>query len=164
MSEKDSPKNKKSSEVEKLTEERDDYLAGWQRAKADLSNYKKDELKRLEEVARFSNATIILDLIQVLDSFELGLAAMEKMGEVEKGVYLIKSQFESALRKYGLERIVIKTGDPFDPNLQEAVASIDGDASQDGCIAEEVERGYTLYGRVIRAPKVKVFKKKTSES
>jgi molecular chaperone GrpE len=161
MSEKDQKKVKKVEDIEILGKERDDYLAGWQRAKADLSNYKKDELKRLEEIARFSNTEIILDLIRVLDSFELGLTAMEKMGEVEKGIYLIKSQLESALKKYGLERIEIKKGDIFDPNLQEAITSVDGDESQDGHVAEEVERGYLLYGRVLRAPKVKVYKKRT---
>ena len=161
MSEKDQKKAKKAEDTEKLSKERDDYLAGWQRAKADLSNYKKDELKRLEEVTRFSNAEIILDLIRVLDSFELGLTAMEKMGEVEKGIYLIKGQLEDTLKKYGLERIETKEGNIFDHNLQEAITSVDGDESQDGCIAEEVERGYFLHGRILRAPKVKVYRKRT---
>lgn len=160
MSEKDSKKTKKAEDTDKLNKERDEYLAGWQRAKADLANYKKDEFKRLEEVARFANAEMISDSIRVLDSFELGLAAMEKMGGVEKGVYLIKSQLEDVLKKYGLERIEIKSGDKFDPGLQEAVASVEGEEAQDGLVAEEVERGYTLHGRVLRAPKVKVYKKK----
>jgi len=160
MSEKDQGKTKKTEDVEKLSKERDDYLAGWQRAKADLANYKKDEFKRLEEVARFSNTEIILDTIRVLDSFDLGLAAMEKMGKVEKGVYLIKSQLEDVLKKYGLERIEVREGDKFDPNLQEAITSVDGNESQDGLIAEEVEKGYALHGRVLRAPRVKVYKRK----
>ena len=160
MPDKDPKKTKKTEDPDKLSKERDEYLAGSQRAKADLANYKKDELKRLEEIVRFANAEIILDTIRVLDSFELGLAAMEKMGEVEKGVYLIKSQLEDVLKKYGLEHIEIKPGDKFDPGFQEAVASVEGEAPQDGLIAEEVERGYTLHGKVLRAPKVKVYKKK----
>ena len=161
MAGKNSPQDQGSEALEKLTKERDDYLAGWQRAKADLSNYKKDELKRLEEIARFANAEIILDLIRVLDSFELGLSAMERMGEVEKGIYIIRGQLEDTLKKYGLERIEVKEVAPFDPGLQEAVASVDGEEAQDGHIAGEVERGYLLHGRVLRAPKVKVYKKRT---
>ncbi|MDD5710509.1 MAG: nucleotide exchange factor GrpE [Candidatus Colwellbacteria bacterium] len=161
MADKDQKETEGTQNIEKLSKERDDFLAGWQRAKADLINYKKDELKRLEEVARFANAEIIFDIIRVLDSFELGLTAMEKLGKVDKGVYLIKGQLEDALRKYGLERVEVKEGDEFDPNLQEAIASIDGNVSQDNRIAEEVERGYTLHGRTLRVPKVKVYKKKT---
>ncbi|MFH1694661.1 MAG: nucleotide exchange factor GrpE, partial [Patescibacteria group bacterium] len=117
MPEKEDKKTPKKDDNKKLKEERDEYLEGWQRAKADLSNYKKDEFKRLEEVARFANTEVLMDLVRVVDSFELGLSALEKTGPVEKGVYLIKSQLEEAMRKHGLERIGVKEGDKFDPSI-----------------------------------------------
>ncbi|MBU2101194.1 nucleotide exchange factor GrpE [Patescibacteria group bacterium] len=143
-----------------VEKQRDEYLAGWQRAKADLSNYKKDEFKRLEEIARFANAEMIMDLIRVMDSFELSLTAMEKTGGAEKGIYLIKSQLGDVLRKYGLEPIETETDQEFDPHLHEAVVSVGGTVEQDGKIMEEIEKGYVLNGRVIRASKVKVYKSK----
>ncbi|MEX2054259.1 MAG: nucleotide exchange factor GrpE [Candidatus Colwellbacteria bacterium] len=146
------------NEAGKLEEERDQYLDGWKRAKADLANYKKDELKRLEEIVRFANEDIISDLLTILDSFELALAAMERDNKVEKGVYLIKNQLEDLLRRRGLERMEVAGGTGFDPNIHDAVTTVPGDKSQDDLIAEEVEAGYTLNGKVVRPAKVKVYK------
>src|SRR6185437_1171147 len=80
------------NELDEIKKQRDEYLAGWQRAKADFANYKKEEMKHLEEVARYGSEDLIKDLISVLDNFDLGLRALEKTGPVEKGVYLIRSQ------------------------------------------------------------------------
>ena len=143
-------------EIEKLAEERDEYLDGWRRAKADLINYKKDELKRLEEVARFGSESLILELISILDDFDLALATLEKQGTAEKGVYLIRSRFEDILKRRGLERIKVETGDKFDPAIHEAISTVDG--GEEGTVAEEIEAGYTLHGKVIRPARVKVYK------
>lgn len=145
-------------DIEKLKQDCEEYLNGWKRAKADLANYKKDELKRLEELSRFANEDIILDLLKILDSFELALRAMEKTGHAEKGVSLIQSQLEDLLRKRGLERIEIQEGQTFDPQSHEAILMIDGPPDKGGLVAGEVERGYLLNGKVIRAAKVKVYK------
>src|SRR5690348_17419356 len=102
--EKNDEKNMQSDLEKKLTEveaKRDEYLAGWQRAKADFINYKKEEMKHLEEIARYGSEDLIKDLISVLDNFDLGLRSLEKHGPVEKGVYLIRSQIEDILRKRG---------------------------------------------------------------
>src|SRR5581483_11286000 len=83
--------NTAGPEQEELKRQRDEYLAGWQRAKADFINYKKEEVARLQEVAKYGSEDLIRDLVTVLDNFDLGLRAMEKQGPVEKGVYLIRS-------------------------------------------------------------------------
>ena len=70
-------KDTKLAEAEK---QRDEYLAGWQRAKADLINYKKEEFAHLTEVAQYGSVDLIADLITVLDNFDLGLRAPEKPG------------------------------------------------------------------------------------
>ena len=153
-------KTKKEVKPDKAQRERDEYLEGWKRAKADLANYKKDELVRLEEVARFSNAQLLRDIISVLDSFELAITSMEKVGGVDKGVYLIRGQLTDVLRKYGLEVMEVKEGDEFDPAVHDAVTNVESEEAKDGMVAEEVERGYLLHGKVIRPAKVKVYKKK----
>jgi len=146
-------------ELSKCEKERDEYLDGWKRAKADLINYKKDEAKRFEAVIKFSNEGLILNLVNVLDSFDLALVALENKADSkkEKGLYLIRQQLEDILKQNGLERIIISVGQLFDPSLQEAVAEIESD-KQSGTIIEEVERGYLLNGKLIRPARVKVAK------
>lgn len=138
-------------------QKRDEYLAGWQRAKADLVNYKRDEMKRLEEMARYGSEDIMHELIGVLDSFTLGLAALEKAGPVEKGIYLIKAQIEEILRQRGLQKISVKPGDPFDPAIAEAVGEAAA-AYPPGTIAEEIAPGYRLYDKILRPARVKISK------
>lgn len=164
-----SEEQKKKSELasqgdfgEKLKEcekQRDEYLAGWQRAKADFVNYKKEELQRLQDLARYSNEELIQELIGILDSFDLGLAALEKAGPVEKGIYMIRVQIEDILKKRGLERITVKPGDRFDPSFAEAVTEIESEKPP-GTIIEEVEPGYRLYDKIVRPARVKVSKSK----
>lgn len=144
--------------LEKLEKERDEYLDGWKRAKADLINYKKDERQRLEQVVKFSNEGLTLDLISVLDDFDLALAALERSGPVEKGVYLIRTRLEDFLRRQGVTRIEVKVGDKFDPAYHEAIAVASDNKSKEGLVAEEIEAGYMLHGKVIRSARVKVYK------
>ncbi len=145
-------------ETEKLAKERDEYLDGWRRAKADFINYKKDELKRLEEIARFGSESLILELISILDDFDLALATLEKQGAAEKGIYLIKSRFEDILKRRGLERIKVEEGNKFNPNYHEAIIAVQEEDKEADTIAEEIEAGYMLHGKVIRPTRVKVYK------
>ena len=78
------------NELEQLKKERDEYLNGWKRAKADLINYQKEEIQRLDEMAKYAKGSLVKDLIAVLDSFDLALAVLEKDGKAEKGFYMIK--------------------------------------------------------------------------
>ncbi len=169
-------------ELKKCQKERDEYLEGWKRAKADLINYKKDEAKRFEAVVKFSNESLIRELINVLDSFDLALVALQQTqinadnyadkrglnnisenqptnqresAPWQKGMYLIRAQLEDVLKQNGLERIIVSVGQPFDPALQEAIASVESDKPS-GTIIEEVERGYLLSGKLIRPARVKV--------
>lgn len=145
--------------LESCKKEKDEYLDGWKRAKADLSNYKKDEQKRLEELIKFGYEEIMRELVRVLDSFELALASWQKPGDerAEKGICLIKAQLEDVLKKYGLEPITADPGSQFDPNKHEALLTEASDKPH-GTILEEIEKGYRLNGRVIRPARVKVAK------
>lgn len=153
------PQKLAENELEKTAKQRDEYLAGWQRAKADFINYKKDEVKRLEEVARYANEDLILDLIGVLDNFDLGLRALEKAGPVEKGIYMIRTQVEDIMKQRGLKRIPIKTGEPFNPAVAESVSEVESEKPA-GTIIEEIEPGYKLHERVVRPARVKISKGK----
>lgn len=149
--------NNLKEKFEKSEREREEYLNGWKRAKADFINFQKDEAKRFEGVVKFSNQDLILELIPVLDSFDLGIAALEKNGPVEKGIYIIRAQLEDVLKKRGVEKIGVKAGQPFDSAFMEAVATVESELTP-GSVVEEVERGYLLNGKVIRPVRVKVAK------
>ena len=155
-----------ASEFEELKEllaatekTRDEYLAGWQRAKADFINYKKDEARRFEDMIRFANEDLLEDLVGVLDSFDLGLAALEKAGPVEKGVYMIHSKLEDVMKNRGLERLQVKAGDKFDPSLAEAIVESESDQPA-GTVLEVIETGYKLHDKILRPARVKVSKGK----
>jgi len=152
--------------LKKLEAERDEYLNGWKRAKADLINYQKDEQKRFEEIVKFSVQDFIKDLVAVLDSFDLALATLEKSAAAEKaengstqltmkGVYMIRAQIEDVMKKRGVERLPDTVGSQFDPALHEAVAQAESDKPE-GTVIEEIERGYLLHGKVVRPARVKV--------
>lgn len=153
MSQENTSSQEDVSQVEK---ERDDYLEGWKRAKADFVNYKKKEEERVNHLVKFSNEQIIKDILQVLDSFDLALETL-KDEAVKKGIFLIRTQLEDALKKHGLEKVMISDGQQFDPSVHEAIASIPSEKPP-GTIVDEVERGYMLYGKLIRPARVKVSK------
>jgi molecular chaperone GrpE len=140
-----------------VEKQRDEYLAGWQRAKADFINYKKDEARRFEDMIRFANEDLLEELVGVLDSFDLGLAALEKAGPVEKGVYMVRLKLDNVLKQRGLERLPVKAGDKFDPSLSEAIVESESDQPA-GTILEVIEAGYKLHDKVLRPARVKVSK------
>lgn len=137
--------------------EKKEYLDGWQRAKADLINYKKDETKRFEEFMKYAAEGIVAEVVQVLDSFDLALRH-EMPKEVERGIVLIRSQLEDILRRRGLE-VIQAAGQKFDPALHESVGEAEADGDE-GMVAEELQKGYMLNGRIIRPARVKISKHK----
>jgi molecular chaperone GrpE len=144
----------------KCEQEKNEYLDGWKRAKADLINYKKDENKRFEDVVKYGQQNLLRELVSVLDSFDLALVSEDVKADAkkEKGMYLIRQQMEDILKRNGLQKIEIKIGDPFDPAFAEAIEEVESKEYGSGCVVEEVERGYKLNERVIRAARVKVAK------
>jgi molecular chaperone GrpE len=149
------------SKLEETKKQRDEYLAGWQRAKADFINYKKEEMAHLQEAVKYGSEDLIKDLISVMDNFDLGLRVLERSGSVEKGIYLIRSQIEDILKKRGLTKIGVKVGDVFDPAVMEAMTEIGSDLPH-GVVVEEIEPGYRLHEKVLRASRVIVSKGKST--
>lgn len=148
---------KKLEECEKLKNE---YLAGWQRARADLINYKKEELERVGNLIKYASEGLILELLPILDNFEVAekkLPENLKNDENVKGLLLIKKQFQDFLKKQGVEEIK-SVGEKFDPSLHEVVEEIETDEKETGIIIEEIQKGYKINGRLLRPAKVKVSK------
>ncbi len=135
-----------ASEEVKVVDKAEEYLANWKRERADFINYKKEEARRVEEFVRYANEGLILELIDILDGLELGLK--HEPTELFKK---LSKDFETLLRKYGVERVKTE-GESFDPMKHEAVEAMEGNK------IEELRPGYTMYGKVIRPARVKLIK------
>lgn len=143
--------------LKKCEEERDEYLKGWKRTKADFVNYKKEENDRILERISRRQESIFYSLIMVLDSFDLSILSSNEAKIDKKGVELIRNQLFDVLKREGLEKIEIDIGDDFDPNISEAVERVKSDY-ESGKVVEEVEKGYKFKNKVIRPSKVKISK------
>ena len=157
-----SGKDKKLKEkLKKCEEERGEYLAGWQRAKADLVNQRKEFEERSAAVGTFAKEGLIIELLGVLDSFEMAFKNKEKWEEVDenwrKGVEYIHTQLDTTLHAHGLTRIEA-VGNTFEPMRHESVETLKTDEEEKGgLVAEVVQSGYMMEDKVIRAAKVKVY-------
>ena len=148
---------KKLEECQQL---RDEYLAGWQRARADFLNYKKGGVEKLGEILKYANENLILKILPILDNFdkaEKEIPDNKKNDKFLAGVLQIKTQFQDFLKNQGVEKI--KTiGEKFDSNFQEVVEEVEKKGVESGIVLEEVQKGYKLHGKVIRPAKVKISK------
>jgi len=148
---------KQLEECQKL---KDEYLAGWQRSRAELLNYKKEELERIGELIKYADTGLILKILPILDNFEIAekkLPENLKNDENVKGLLLIKNQIQDFLKNQGVEEI--KTiGEKFDPNLMEVVEEVEGKNVDSGIAIEEIQKGYKIHGRLLRPAKVRVAK------
>jgi molecular chaperone GrpE len=133
--------------------ERDEFKEGWQRAKADLMNYKRQEADRITSAISLGIGDILEDLLRVMDSFTLALATLEPGTPAEQGVRMIQSQLEDVLTKRGLVSLGIKPGDPFDPATSEALGTMPS-THPEGAIAVVIQQGYSLAGRTLRPARV----------
>lgn len=151
---------KLKEDLRKCGDEKKEYLDGWQRSKADFINYKNEEGRRMEDMARFVTTGLIQDILPVLDSFDLALGH-NLPPELERGVLLIKSQFEDILKRRGLEQIKVEKGEKFDPEKHESIGEVESELPE-GSTAEEVQKGYLLRGKVLRPVRVRLAKSRLS--
>jgi len=124
-------------------------LANWQRAQADFINYKRRSEQEREEISKFANATLMLNLLPVLDDLERAFASIPpNLAELTwlDGIRLIERKLQASLEVQGLSQIK-SLGEPFDPKFHEAVRY---DKGKDGMVIEELQKGYKLHDRVIR--------------
>lgn len=134
-----------------------EYLEGWQRAKADLINYKKDEARRFDEFLKFSSEGLIAEIVPALDSFDLALRhGMPK--DTERGIVMIRSQLEDVLRRRGLE-VLQPHGQKFDPAFHESLGEVEAEG-EEGMVAEVLQPGYLLQGKLLRPARVKITKRR----
>lgn len=146
------------SELQKLQRQADEYLKGWQRAKADYLNLKKQAEREQEQTVQFANAALLLQLLPIYDHFKRALEHVPqdaKQTEWVKGVGHIRSQFQSFFKTLGIEEI-LTVNQLFDPNQHEAITHEKREGTKPDTVIEELSTGFTFRGKVLIPAKVKV--------
>jgi molecular chaperone GrpE len=136
-----------------------DFKDRWLRAEADLQNFRRRARRELDETSRRAEEEVLLDLIAVLDDLDRAIVAARDAGAGEawiQGVALTAQRARDRLARYGVE-VVDPVGQPFDPNLHEAVLEVEPPpGAAPGTVTEVVQRGYRRGDRAVRTARVLV--------
>ena len=147
-------------ELEEAKTQAAEYLDGWQRTRAEFSNYKKRQEADRVQMMMLANATLLRRLLPVLDDFERAMATLpmnlSQMTWIE-GISLIKYKLDAIIESEGVKPVETE-GQAFDPRYHEAVTYEEAEGYEDGQIIGEVQRGYMLGERVLRPALVRVAK------
>jgi len=148
---------KLKEELGECRKKAEEYLAGWQRAKADFINSRKDEEKEREAVVKFANKKLLYELLNVKDSMEMALKQAEEIDKAfAGGLNQILNLLSQITRGCGV-RETETLGQKFNPEEQESVAEEEvAEAEKDQIVLEVVQKGYKIHDRVLRPAKVKV--------
>ncbi|MFO7871605.1 MAG: nucleotide exchange factor GrpE [Kiritimatiellia bacterium] len=129
------------------------------RLQADFENFRKRTLREKGEISSRANEALLMDLLPVLDHFELAFEAAQRHEKEShaflEGFRLVWDQLKAVLARFGLEEIDAR-GKEFDPNLHEAVSRTESDTAEEDFVATQVRKGYLLNGRLLRPAQVVV--------
>jgi len=140
----------------KLQDELDELDDKYQRLQAEYANYRRRTQQEKDSLALFANEKIMTELIPVVDSMERALEACEdKEDSMYKGIDLVHKQLIDTLSKLGLEHIEALEQE-FDPNYHLAVMQESVEGVEPNKVVMELQKGYKLGNKVIRASMVKV--------
>lgn len=147
--------------IEEAKEE-EDFKSKYYYLAAEMDNMRRRFNREKESLIKYGNEKILSSLIDVLDSFDHSMVAIEKdedekVQNICKGIDMVRGQFLDALKKNGLERIEA-VGKVFDPNFHEAMAQQPAEGKEEQEIIMEYQKGYMLNGRLLRASKVVIAK------
>jgi molecular chaperone GrpE len=150
-----------------LEEERkrnEEYLSSLRYLQADFENYRKRVDREIRELEEFSTLGLVRKLIPVLDDLDLAVESATKAEDKGflEGVKMVQKNLNAALESEGLKRINA-VGEPFDPSAHEAVDKVQGTGNSEDMVVEEMRKGYTFKGKVLRPSAVKVEVAATQE-
>ncbi|MCA9356405.1 nucleotide exchange factor GrpE [Candidatus Nomurabacteria bacterium] len=153
--------DKLKSQIEKLKEEKQEYLDGWQRAKADYANQEKAHSDKMANLTKNLQLSLIEDLFPVLDSFNSAMSNKQVWESVDQnwrvGIEYIHKELYNILSKYNVEEYG-SDGDDYNENIHEAMKTEDPtDISKPGTI-KVLQKGYKRGDQVIRPAKVIIYK------
>jgi molecular chaperone GrpE len=146
------------TQLQTAEQKRDEYLDLAQRTRADFENYQKRMQRDLAQERRYAQMPLASDLLTAIDNLERATAAAEQAGEkgpLVQGVAMVHGQLLDILRRHGVTRIEA-LGQPFDPNLHQAVMQQPSKEHPPMTVVQVLEPGYTIHERVLRPARVAV--------
>ncbi len=146
----------------------EDYLTRLKYLQADFENVKKRFDRETEQIKCYGNDRIIMQLLDVVDELELAV----KNGEISRqsteglleGVEMTLKKLRKVLEQEGVSEIPDPQGKIFDPSLHNAIAAVERSDVEENTVIEQIRKGYTLRGRVIRPSIVHVAIKPKKQS
>jgi len=144
--------------AEQAERDRDELRDLAQRTRADFENYQKRVQRDVAQERRYAHGSLAADLLPALDNLDRATAAAKQVGEtgpLVQGVAMVQSQVLDVLRRHGITPIEAQ-GQPFDPNLHQAVMQQPSDSVPPGTVLQVLEQGYRLHDRVLRPARVVV--------
>ncbi len=141
--------------------EKEEYLTGWQKERAEFANYKKQEEDRKANFSEAMRERILSRFLTVIDSFNMAFANKEGWEKVDenwrKGVEYIYTQMNNIFEEYGVKPVG-EVGESFDPSMHESIEMVPTDKKQDDHkVSQVVQKGYKLGDRIIRPARVNIF-------
>ena len=159
----DNPDSTDQKDLDPIEEAQKD-AAHWKdlaaRNQAELDNYRKRMAREKSDAIKFANASLLSELLPVIDSFQMGLSAAineDPDSIISKGMEMVQKQLEEFLTSQGAV-LISSVGQEFDPNLHEAISQESSDEVPSGHVISEIRKGFTLNDRLLRAANVIVSK------
>ncbi|MCG3400977.1 nucleotide exchange factor GrpE [Staphylococcus massiliensis] len=150
--------DEKDQEIEQLKKEVDEKEDQFLRLRAEFENYKRRIQKENETLKKYQSQQVLTDILPTLDNLERALqieGSDESFQSLKKGVQMVYDSLGKALEENGME-VIETTGHEFDPNVHQAVMQDDNSEYDSGIVTAELQKGYKLKERVLRAAMVKV--------
>lgn len=148
-------------QLEAAQAQADEYLDDLRRERAAFQNYKKRQENERGELRKMAVASLLNQIVPVLDDLERALEAVPQDQSEQpwvEGILLIQRKLHTTLEGVGVQPVDAEPGQPFDPFIHEAVTYEEQEDRQEGEIIAVVQRGYTLGQRVLRPAMVRVAK------
>lgn len=147
--EENTQETEKNETVDKQKEELEELTDRYKRVLAEFENFKKRSQKERENLYKSILGDIVESILPIMDNLENALKVETKDEDYKQGVELVYKQFQDVLNKFGVEEIEA-VGKNFDPELHEAVSSIQDDTKEEQEIVQEYRKGYKIGTKVIR--------------
>jgi|SRR3989344_1348760 len=147
-------------DVEAKTEVIEDYENTMKRLQADFENYVKRTQKEKEDYSKVAVARVLVKFVEIMDDLDRTMNILEKStdAEVKTGIKMVHSRFHKILAEEGIKSFDSR-GKKLDPFMHEVIEMV-ASGSPEGIIVEELQKGYVLDDKMLRAAKVKVSKGK----
>ncbi len=152
--------------LKKCVKEKEEYLTGWQRAKADFINARKEDEKSRGEFKKFAEMSLVMDILPIADSFETAFSdpnwnTLDRTWQT--GIKSLYGQLLNVLKEHSLSLIETE-GKKFNPQEHESVREVElDDKEKDGMVIREARKGYKMKDRILRPAQVEVGKYKSNE-